>query len=230
MSEQLALRVSLCDESTFENYYVGENAALIATLKDLSSPSAEQFIYLYGSGGTGRSHLLQAVCHDFLHTGRGAFYLSFKDQLDLDPAILEELEQLDLVCLDDVDTLFGRREWEEALFHFYNRMQTAKTCLIVSAKTLPNHSNMQLNDLKSRLNWGLTWQLKPLNDTQKLATLQLRAERRGLQLSDDVGKFLLHRYPRDMQALFLLLEKLDQASLAAQRKLTIPFVKTVLMG
>lgn len=100
--------------------------------------------------------------------------------------------------------------------------------LLVSANMPPKQLSCVLPDLASRLSWGLVFQVQGLADTQKLSALQLRSQRRGLTLSDEVGKFLLHNYPRDMLQLFAILEKLDQASLAEQRRLTVPFVKKIL--
>ncbi|MOA50116.1 DnaA regulatory inactivator Hda [compost metagenome] len=86
---------------------------------------------------------------------------------------------------------------------------------------------MKLPDLKSRLTLALVFQLHALSDEDKLRALQLRASRRGLHLTDEVGRFILTRGPRSMNLLFDLLDILDQASLQAQRKLTIPFLKEI---
>ena len=83
-------------------------------------------------------------------------------------------------------------------------------------------------DLRSRLGWGLIYQLKVLDDQQRLQALQLRARQRGCEMPYETGRYLMRRLPRNMAALFDLLDQLDEASLVAQRKLTVPFVKSVL--
>jgi DnaA family protein len=115
-----------------------------------------------------------------------------------------------------------------ALFSLYNRLRDAGACLVIAARVPPEQLGIELADLRSRLSWGLIFELKGLSDEQRLVALQHRARARGLELPQEVGQFLLRRYPRDMSTLFGLLEVLDRASLEAKHKLTLPFVKSVL--
>ncbi len=227
MSTQLSLGIALRDNATFANYYTGDNAALLHSLQACVQGVGEQFLYVYGPSGVGRSHLLQACCH--ATTELSALYLPLKTHAELSPEMLEGLEQLHLICLDDVDAIVGMPEWEEALFHFYNRAREQGTRLIVSAECPPQPLKIHLADLHSRLACGLALHIHELSDVQKVAALQLRAHQRGLELSDEVGYFLLNHCPRDMSTLFEVLERLDKASLEAKRKLSIPFIKTVLL-
>ena len=142
--------------------------------------------------------------------------------------MLDNLEQFELVCLDDLDAVAGRADWEEALFHLFNRLRDSGRRLLLAASASPRELPVQLADLQSRLTLALVFQLQSLSDEDKLRALQLRASRRGLHLGDDVGRFILTRGERSMSSLFELLERLDQASLQAQRKLTIPFLKETL--
>jgi len=139
--------------------------------------------------------------------------------------MLEGLEQQAVVTVDDVHAIAGQAAWEEALFHLFNRLREAGNRLVVSARGAPAALNLQLPDLVSRLGWGPVFQLQPLDDDGKRAALQLRARQRGMELPDEVAWYLLRRSPRDMDSLFELLQRLDVASLAAQRRLTIPFVR-----
>lgn len=219
-NNQLTLKVSLKSDATFDNYRVGVNQQLIAALKS----SAERFIYFYGKEGVGRTHLLQAVCHATSHS----VYLPFTHSHDFSPVILDDLEQLSVVCLDDINVIASQPAWEEALFHLYNRIQCTQTRLIMTANVVPHALGIKLPDLLSRLNASLLFQLQPLSDEEKLVVLIRRAEERGMHLSEDVAKFILTHSPRQMTTLFAALETLDKMSLSAQRKLTIPFVKEVL--
>ncbi|MDV7210462.1 DnaA regulatory inactivator Hda [Azotobacter beijerinckii] len=228
---QLPLGVRLRDDATFANYYPGANAGALGYVERLCEPDAgwtESLIYLWGGEGVGRSHLLQAACIRFEQRRELAIYLPLAEVADYGPALLDNLEQSELVCLDDLEAIAGRADWEEALFHLFNRLRDAGRRLLLSAAMPPRELPVQLPDLKSRLTLALVFQLQGLSDEDKLRALQLRASRRGLHLTDEVGRFILTRGSRSMAALFELLDKLDQASLQAQRKLTIPFLKETL--
>ncbi|MBB2497288.1 DnaA regulatory inactivator Hda [Aquipseudomonas ullengensis] len=228
---QLPLGVRLRDDATFANYYPGANAAALGYVERLCEADAgwtESLIYLWGGEGVGRSHLLQAACLRFEQRGESVVYLPLAEVADFGPEMLDNLEQCELVCLDDLDAVVGRADWEEALFHLFNRLRDSGRRLLLAAAAAPRELPLGLADLQSRLTLALVFQLHSLSDEDKLRALQLRASRRGLHLTDDVGRFILTRGERSMSALFELLERLDQASLQAQRKLTIPFLKEVL--
>ncbi len=189
----------------------------------------QQFFYLWGNKGSGKSHLLKGVCQYYLAQQRPALYVPLNKAQYFSPAVLENLEQQALVCLDDLQAVIGNAEWEVAIFDLINRVrETGRTLLIMSADQSPANLPVQLPDLASRLTWGEVYQLAPLNDKQKIEVLQKAAYQRGIELPDETANFLFKRLERDMKTLFNALEKLDQASLQAQRKLTIPFVKEIL--
>ena len=228
---QLPLGVRLRDDATFANYSPGANAAALGYVERLCEADAgwtDSLIYLWGAAGVGRSHLLQAACLRFEQRDEAAVYLPLAEVADYGPELLDNLEQCELVCLDDLEAVAGRADWEEALFHLFNRLRDAGKRLLLAAATSPRELGVQLPDLQSRLTLALVFQLQELADEDKLRALQLRASRRGLQMPDEVGRFILTRGARSMSALFELLEQLDQASLQAQRKLTIPFLKETL--
>ena len=230
---QLPLGIRLRDDATFANYYAGANAPAQGYVERACHPDeawVESFIWLWGKPGSGRSHLLQAACLKAEELGLRALYLPLQDCLDYGPEVLDGLETCDLVALDDVQAIAGHADWEQALFHAFNRVRDSGRRLLLSADRAPRELDIQLPDLHSRFNLALVFHLHELEDGDKLRALQLRASRRGLYLSDEVGRFLLGRMTRSMDALFAALEQLDQASLQARRKLTIPFVKDVLFG
>jgi len=142
--------------------------------------------------------------------------------------MLHCLEDFKLVCIDDVDNVAGDEAWELALFNLFNELRAKHHHLIISANALPSELGFHLNDLSSRLTWGLTHNLKPLDDTEKQAYLIGDAARRGLTMSPDIAAFILRYYPRDMSSLGDIVNKLDTASLEDQRRLTIPFIKQYL--
>jgi DnaA family protein len=230
MATQLPLRLTLRETATFDNFYPGDNLALINALNALIRDGSEHFIYLWGPTGVGRTHLLQACCHQIQKVqtaATGVMYLSLKSA-QLSAEILQDLENMQLVCIDDIDAVLGNYQWEEALLHFYNRARDQNMRLVIAGNELPSRTKGCLADLRSRLSWGLVFHVAGLSDEQKIKALQIHAHERGIELSDEVGHFLLRHYPREMSALFNLLDKLDQASLIEKRKLTVPFVKQVL--
>lgn len=230
---QLPLSVRLRDDATFANYYPGANAAALGYVERLCEAEAgwaESLIYLWGHDGVGRSHLLQAACLRFEQFEERTIYLPMADLVQYGPEIFDDLEQCELVCIDDLDVLVGKREWEEGLFHLFNRLRDTGRRLLLAASKSPRELQVKLPDLKSRLTMALIFQLHGLSDEDKLRALQLRASRRGLHLTDEVGRFILNRGSRSMNSLFDLLEQLDRASLQAQRKLTIPFLKETSAG
>lgn len=225
---QLPLGLQLRDDATFENFYPDENVALVAEMQALAAGDGDQFLFIWGKPSSGRTHLLQACCQQAGQNNLSAIYFSLRDHLEITPEFFDGLEAMPLICLDDIDAIAGKAEWEEALFHFYNRVRGSDACLVVAGNAAPPSLAIELPDLRSRLAWGLVYQLHELSDVAKVAALQLRAERRGIVLSEEVGNFLINRCARDMKTLYQLLDELDLASLSAQRRLTIPFVKMAL--
>lgn len=216
---QLPLQFTLDDAATFDNYLAAGNADIINMLQAANEPC----VYLWSAEATGKTHLLQALCHT-LPPG-DAIYLPLCELAQQPAALLEGLEQFVLVCLDDVQCIAGHAEWETALFHLFNRLRERGGRLCMTGTAPPGQLGMKLADLQSRFGWGPVYQLQPLRDDDKVKAMQLRASGRGFELPADVAQYLLKRYPRDMHNLFSLLDKLDLASLQAQRRLTIPFVK-----
>lgn len=225
---QLTLGVSLKDDATFDNFYVGLNEEIISGIKKMARGQGEHMIYLCAARGQGRSHLLQAACYAAHQHQLSSVYIPFENGQSLSPALLNGLESLSLVCMDDVQYIAGCLEWEEAIFHLYNRMAEAGGRMMMAANALPKSLPFVLPDLVSRLTWGVIYQLHSLSDVEKIIVLKMRAQRRGIDLSEEVGRYILTHCPRHMGTLFAALDVLDKASLAAQRRLTIPFVKDVL--
>ena len=225
---QLPLGLTLRDSARFENFHAGAGSEAVAALQAVAGGGGESPVYLAGLPGTGKSHLLQAACHAAGSEGRATAYLPMKDLQALSAEMLEGLEDMALVCVDDIDVIAGQREWETALFNLFNLMRAAGNSLVFAASGKPAECGFDLPDLVSRLGWGLTYTLKPLDETQLLAALALRARGRGLELPDETAQFLLKRIPRDLPSVFDLFDRLDEASMIEKRRLTIPFVKSVL--
>lgn len=228
--EQLALHMRLDDSARLDNFFVTEaNQPVMAELEGSFAEPGFHSVYLYGNPGSGRSHLLQAVAQEAEFQSRRAVYLPLGECLSLPPvALLEGLDDVELCLLDDVDAVATAPEWQEALFHLFNRLRDKQRCLICSARCAPRQLQFELADLQSRLAWGTVYRLHDLDDADKVSLFIQRAGVRGLTVSQDLGEFVVVRADRSVPALLDILDRLDQASLTHKRKLTIPFVKSVL--
>lgn len=225
---QLPLSVKLRDDASFDNFFSGNNAQFIDYLKKNIHTRSELAIYLYGDEGVGKTHLLQACCRYQSIDSQTSFYLPLEKQQQFTPEIFYDLEHLSLVCIDNISAIAGKKNWEEGLFYFYNRTLITNTRLIITDRSPVQELPIQLKDLQSRLIALTALEIQGLSDNQKIHVLQMRAHARGMELGEEVGQFLVRRCQRSMRNLFIILDQLDLASLSAQRKLTIPFVKAVL--
>lgn len=226
---QITLGFAVDSEARFENFLPGNNSDALYELQDFISSSDSGLIYLWGSDGCGCSHLLQAATHESRTFNRSAVYLLAEDLLDSPTSVLDNMQGLELVCIDNLHKIAGNPEWETALFHFYNRLMAQNAKLVVAAKSAPRSINIELSDLKTRLQSGLTLRLDPLGDYEKMEVLQFRAQLRGMELSEKIAHYILAHSSRDMSFLIELLSQLDIEGLRVKKKkLTIPLVKDVL--
>ncbi len=221
---QLALGVQLRVSYCFDSFHPGANAAAIADMRAAGSAA----VWLHGPAGCGKTHLLQAACAEATHLGLTAAYLPLAGEMSLAPEMLGGLENLDRVLLDDIGAVLGQPEWERALFRLYNDLAEHGGRLLLADRLPPAGLQVGLADLASRLAAAATWRLQLLAEAEQGEALVLRAARRGLELPAETLQYLQRRAPRDFAALCALLDELDLEALAAQRRLTVPFVRQVL--
>lgn len=223
---QLALPLSLDDHAVFESFWTTGNEALVSYLARLAESRSGPGGWIRGAGSTGKTHLLQALCSRF---GDDSVFLPLNQLRHVSPDILEDVANRRCVCLDDVDLIAADEGWELALFTLWNQIADRDGLLVVTASTGPRDCGFALADLQSRLARLPVFQVEPLDEANRILALQLRASHRGLELPDDTARFLLTRSRRDMASLYELLDRLDAEALKAQRRLTIPFVRNVLL-
>lgn len=225
---QLPLAVGLSSRASFENFVVGANQEAVAAVEAHCSGVNQGLLYLCGNSGTGKSHLLEAACRRVSGMNAAAAYLPLHESDTLGAGILSGFSSLRLVCLDGLERVAGQADWEEALFHFLNQAEAAGARVIVAARPAPATLGCQLPDLSSRLAAGLVIRLSVLDDAQRCTVLQAHARERGFSLAPEVAQYLLRRQSRDIHSLLALLDSIDRSSLAAQRRVTIPFLKEML--
>lgn len=228
IKQQLALAMQCNDEASFADFCWAGNELLQQQILSSLPEKKEHLFYVWGVPGSGKSHLLQAACQAMAQTDHLVAYLPLKLLHNWDPAILEGMAEHALVAVDDIDMVAGNKAWEEGLFHLYNHLQGRQNTLLITGQVPPALTPMHLADLRSRLTYALILQIHELNDDNKITTLQQYAKKRGLELPTSVGHYILSRCERNMHDLQTILDRLDHASLVAQRKLTIPFVKDIL--
>jgi DnaA family protein len=230
LKSQLSLPVSIKETETFDSFVQGQNSQLCQSLMQLPKDPSEQWLtYFFSDAEAGKSHLLYALCHLAEQSACSSIYLSGAQFNVLPAEALLGLEQYSIICIDDVHLIDGLDEWQVALFDLINRVKERdKGCIVLTGNQPVKDLPISLPDLKSRLSWGLSFQLKSLNDEQRQTALQIRADLRGLNMPKEVAKFLVTHWQRDMSSLLDSLDKLDEQSLSQQRRLTIPFVKSIL--
>jgi len=223
---QLALPIRLTAEQTFDAFHVSaENSVAVAAVQSMvHGRSDESQIVLWGESNTGKTHLLNAACHAATDIGWRIAYLRGDDLNDADALL--GVERCDLVCLDDVQQL--NSDAEEAMFHAMNRCRQEQVRLLISCNTDLESLSIDLADLVTRLHWGPNFQILALQENALHDALEQLLMARELTWNDDVVPYMLKRYPRDIAQLRRCVMQLDDASLQAQRRITIPFLKTVL--
>jgi DnaA family protein len=224
MIPQLPLALRWPRRQRFEHFHPGGNAATLAAVELLAQTPGTPWLYLAGPTGSGKSHLLMAACQAAIQGGRTVQYLPLASIGDKATAI-RGVAGSEFLALDDLGAIAGDREAEHALFDVYNQAKADGAALLFAAEALPVQLGLGLPDLRSRLGACQQALLKPLEDAERRAVLRQQAATRGIELDDTVLDWLFNRYARDLGALLDLLDRLDQASLAAQRRITVPFLR-----
>ena len=215
MMSQLLLDITPDWWPTFDNFVAGRNQELLACLHQaLAGSTPERCIYLWGEAGSGKSHLLQACVSAAQNAHHSAIYAQ--------AAVPEAVE---MVALDDVEMLDDAAQIE--LFYLYNRIRDSGGMLLVSGKQPPQHLALR-PDLRTRLGWGLVYQVHGLSDEEKAQALSRHAQDRGFTLSHEVMQYLLRHGRRDLPSLLEVLNALDEHSLRLHRTPSVPLLKEVL--
>jgi len=219
--KQLALPVQLRGSALFASFAIGPNHELVAALRQAGTVP----LWIWGPSGVGKTHLLHALCAE---AGESAAYLPLEPSRGLTPAALYGFERLKVLCLDDLDAVAADGSWERALFGLFNAAADQGTRLVFAAQAAPRSLPWVLEDWRSRAAACVVYHLQELDDAGRVEALTLRAGQRGIVLPPETADYLLRRMPRDLPSLLALLDDLDAEALAAQRRLTIPFIREAL--
>jgi DnaA family protein len=223
---QLPLGFRFPPHQRLDQFVAGVNAEALAATTLAASVDGAPSLFLAGPEGSGKTHLAIAICQ---HGARShALYVPLRALGAQAADALAAIEQIDLLVIDDVDAVAGRRDAEIALFDVFNRGRAQRATLVFTAKSRPGLLPLVLPDLASRLSSLPLSTLRPLDDAGRREVVRKRAEARGIELGDDVIEFLFRRQPRDLGALVGLVDRLDRESLAEQRRVTVPFLRRVI--
>lgn len=217
--------LSLKQTATLDNFIQGDNTQAISEVGRCIQVKNGAYLYLWGTSDTGKTHLATAAAKLADENEIATAYIPLSKAQELAPDMLDNIEQMGLICLDDAHSIAGDPVWEEALFHLFNRAKEQGTNLIITSDCGPSSLQITLPDLVSRLASGISYRLNPLNDTAKMELLIDKAKKRGMELTPETASYILKNYSRNISSLLNFLNQLDRDSLAAQRKLTIPFIR-----
>lgn len=200
-----------------------------AALRELASGQRSEAVFLGGPPGSGKTHLLLASGALADSAGRRVAYLPLASLAGQLSAAIESRELAELICVDGLEAIAGGRSDEVALFDLHNRARGAGAVIIYAACDAPGNLSLQLPDLRSRLSQCVQLRLPTLDESQRREVLRARAAGRGLELDEAALDFLFARVGRDLPSLLALLDRIDHASLAAQRRITVPFLRSLLL-
>lgn len=222
---QLLLDLGVQQAPTFETFVSGQNAELLQRLQDIGAAQAlpplhDRFIYLWGASGAGKTHLLQSlaqICTNSRYITANADVNDF----DYDPAV-------SCYLLDDCEQLSAASQI--AAFNLFNQIREQGGFLVSSGALPPAQLQERVReDLRTRLSWGLIYQLHGLTDDEKIAALTQSAQARGMTVSPAILSYLLTHYRRDMPSLSHMLDELDHYSLETKRPITLPLLRDLLL-
>lgn len=224
--KQIALDIGLATGPTLASFCAGPNAEALRHLELWVGPGNALIsrspvpTYLWGLGGSGKSHLLKAVQDALRSQGVSVGWLD---------ATVQEPPEFDenwgAVLMDDVHTYNPVQQ--HAAFNWFVNAQTHQRW-VLAAGTLPPADLKLRDDLRSRLGWGHVFQLQMLSETERRTVLRQAADTRGIFLGDEVMDFMLTRFSRDLGSLMELLDLLDGYALQTKRGITIPLIKSMM--
>ncbi|MER2492579.1 DnaA regulatory inactivator Hda [Catenovulum sediminis] len=232
MKQQLTINFTHELEASFDYFYQQGNEMLLANLQEFVTANvnvhSQQLMYIHGPKGSGKTHLLQATCHYADLNKQNAQYLPCSQLIAMPVAFTHGLEMNHLLLIDDIQEIAADDEWQTSIFDLINRTLEQGHKIVFSGSLPADDIPFTLPDLVSRLNWGQKWLVKPLDEAQRKEMLIMRSQSRGMPMTEELANFIVMRSQQDNASIMRCLEILDTQSLAEKRKLTIPFVKSVM--
>ena len=223
--KQLTFPWNKTNKSNFNNFYF-ESSNIEA--KDALLFSED--IFLYGLKKTGKTYLLQSLCNHYFSEGKTSLLIPLKEAKDLGSQITESLENLDLICIDDVDLIVGDNLWEVSIFNLINNCLLTNCRLVFCSSLNPSSINFDLKDLTSRIKKINHIEIFPVKATNLSKAIKFIANSRSINLDKREIDYLITYSERSIANLINIIEKLDDLSMELKRKITIPLIKEVIQA
>ena len=224
--KQLTFPWNKVNKSSLKGFFISqENSHLLSLLKD-SDFSDDLFIY--GTKESGKTFLLQAMCNSYSSMSKSSLYIPLKKVMNFGVDIFESLENIDLICVDGIEEVISKIEWEKAIFNLINKALISETRLILTSSKDLKSLNFSLPDLESRIRKIQSYELYPINDKDILDALKYISKLTSINLGDKEASYLVTYSQRNISNLVHILESLDQLSMEMKRKITIPLIKEVI--
>tara|TARA_B100002019_G_scaffold172676_1_gene149252 strand:+ start:277 stop:963 length:687 start_codon:yes stop_codon:yes gene_type:complete len=224
--KQLTFPWNKVNKSSLEGFYTSqENSHLVSILKDTNFSDD---LFIYGTKESGKTFLLQALCNSYSSMSKSSLYIPLNKVMNYGVEIFESLENMNLICVDDIEEAISKIEWEKAIFNLINKALISKSRLILSSSQDLKSLNFALPDLESRIRKIQSFELYPINDKDIFDALKYISKLTSINLGDKEAKYLLTYSQRNISNLVQILESLDQLSMEMKRKITIPLIKEVI--
>ena len=185
-------------------------------------------LFLYGIPGTGKSFLMQSLCNYYTSSKKTSLYIPLNEVKEYRSDFLDSLEELDLICIDEVDSIAGDDIWEVAIFNLINNCLISRCRLIFCSQLNPSSINFNLADLISRIKKIDHMELLPISDNNLRDALKFIIDIRSIKIGNNEIDYLLRHSRRNIKNLVKIIEKLDQLSLKLKRRITIPLIKELI--
>jgi DnaA family protein len=224
---QLLLNLEHSRPDRFEDFVAGQNQTTVAAVLETLSRQGSG-LFLHGPAGSGKTHLLNALCSKARAEGMQAFYVASRRMPDSAAEGVRDLRNFDLVCIDDIDHFAGNQSWEHAVFHCFNHLKQSGGRMVVSSRVALPDLPLELGDLRSRLAWDVQAGLLPLDDMDKLEVMSKRAMAAGVALPEEVQRYLIRHGKRDMKSLMDNLTQIIEAAFARKRRITVRLAAEIL--
>jgi DnaA family protein len=224
--KQLTFPWNNVNKSSLEGFFTSrENSHLLSLLKD--SDFLDD-LFIYGTKESGKTFLLQAMCNSYSSVSKLSLYIPLKKVMNYGVDIFESLENIDLICIDGIEEVISKIEWEKAIFNLINKALISETRLILTSSKDLKSLNFSLPDLESRIRKIQSYELYPINDKDILDALKYISKLTSINLGDKEARYLVTYSQRNISNLVHILESLDQLSMEMKRKITIPLIKEVI--
>ena len=226
---QLALQIQINERASLNNFFVSKkNNKTIQILQNilLSSDKGVQ-IFIDDLGSNGKSYLLQAICNDFSNSNNSSIYIPMQEAINLDPSILEGVSELNLICIDDIDLINKRRDWEIALFNLINECYEKECFLLLSGSI---NKLEAIPDLVSRIKKMETLRLEAINDDELLEATKAISKNLNMEISDKNMNYLINNSKRDIKTIFRTLSQLEKESLERKKSIGLNLIKEVIQN